>query len=52
VIVASPHLQTNHPQLIIKIGEDARLPVVGPADGSRPNLKYPPKDIGRSGSAP
>jgi putative ABC transport system substrate-binding protein len=29
VIVASPHLQTNHPKLIIKLSEDARLPVVG-----------------------
>ena len=29
VIVASPDLQTNHPRLIIKLGEDARLPVVG-----------------------
>ncbi len=29
VIVASPDLQTNHPKLIIKLGEDARLPVVG-----------------------
>ena len=29
VTVASPHLQTNHPKLIIKLSEDARLPVVG-----------------------
>ena len=29
VIVASPHLQTNHPKFIIKLSEDARLPVVG-----------------------
>jgi putative ABC transport system substrate-binding protein len=29
VIVASPDLQTNHPHLIIKLGEAARLPVVG-----------------------
>ena len=29
VIVASPDLQTNFPRLIIKLGEDARLPVVG-----------------------
>ena len=29
VIVASPDLQTNHPRLIIHLGEDARLPVVG-----------------------
>jgi putative ABC transport system substrate-binding protein len=29
VIVASPHLQTNHPKLIIKLSEDAWLPVVG-----------------------
>ena len=29
VIVTSPDLQTNHPRLIIKLGEDARLPVVG-----------------------
>ena len=29
VIVASPDLQTNHPRLIIKLSEDARLPVVG-----------------------
>jgi putative ABC transport system substrate-binding protein len=29
VIVASPDLQTNHPRLIIKLGEDARIPVVG-----------------------
>jgi hypothetical protein len=30
-IVASPHLQTNHPKLIIKLGDDARLPVAGRA---------------------
>jgi putative ABC transport system substrate-binding protein len=29
VIVASPDLQTNHPRLIIKFSNDARLPVVG-----------------------
>ncbi len=29
VIVASPHLQTNHPHLIIDLSERARLPVVG-----------------------
>jgi putative ABC transport system substrate-binding protein len=29
VIVASPHLQTNHPHLIIDLSEKARLPVVG-----------------------
>ena len=29
VIVASPDLQTNHPKLIIKLSQDARLPVVG-----------------------
>ena len=29
VIVASPDLQTNHPHLIIKLGEAARLPVIG-----------------------
>lgn len=29
VIVASPYLQTNHPRLIIQLGEAARLPVVG-----------------------
>ncbi len=29
VIVASPDLQTNYPRLIIKLSEDARLPVVG-----------------------
>ena len=29
VIVASPDLQTNHPRLIIKLAEDAGLPVVG-----------------------
>lgn len=29
VIVASPHLQTNHPRLILELSEDARLPVVG-----------------------
>ncbi len=29
VIVASPHLQTNHPRLIIGLGEKAGLPVVG-----------------------
>jgi putative tryptophan/tyrosine transport system substrate-binding protein len=29
VIVASPDLQTNHPQLIIKLGNAARLPVAG-----------------------
>jgi ABC-type uncharacterized transport system substrate-binding protein len=29
VIVASPHLQTNHPRLIIKLSEDAHLPVIG-----------------------
>ena len=29
VIVASPNLQTNHPKLIIKLSEDARLPVIG-----------------------
>ena len=29
VIVASPDLQTNHPHLIIKLGGDAKLPVVG-----------------------
>jgi putative ABC transport system substrate-binding protein len=29
VIVASPDLQTNFPRLIIKLSEDARLPVVG-----------------------
>lgn len=29
VIVASPDLQTNHPRLIIQLGDDARLPVVG-----------------------
>jgi putative ABC transport system substrate-binding protein len=29
VIVASPDLQTNHPHLIIQLGEAARLPVVG-----------------------
>jgi putative ABC transport system substrate-binding protein len=29
VIVASPDLQTNHPRLIIKLSNDARLPVAG-----------------------
>ena len=29
VIVASPHLQTNHPRLIIDLAEKARLPVIG-----------------------
>lgn len=29
VIVASPDLQTNHPRLIIQLGNDARLAVVG-----------------------
>jgi putative ABC transport system substrate-binding protein len=29
VITASPDLQTNHPRLIIELGEGARLPVVG-----------------------
>jgi len=29
VMVASPDLQTNHPQLIIKLGNAARLPVAG-----------------------
>jgi putative ABC transport system substrate-binding protein len=29
VIVASPNLQTNHPKLIIKLSQDARLPVIG-----------------------
>ena len=29
VIVASPHLQTNHPHLIIDLSETAGLPVVG-----------------------
>ena len=29
LIVASPDLQTNHPRLIIQLGEAARLPVVG-----------------------
>lgn len=29
VIVASPDLQTNHPRLIIELGNDAQLPVVG-----------------------
>jgi len=29
VIVASPNLQTNHPKLILKLSQDARLPVVG-----------------------
>ena len=29
VITASPDLQTNHPHLIIELGETARLPVVG-----------------------
>ena len=29
VITASPDLQTNHPRLIIQLGDDARLPVVG-----------------------
>jgi putative ABC transport system substrate-binding protein len=29
VIVASPDLQTNHPRLIIKLGNDARLAVAG-----------------------
>lgn len=29
VITASPDLQTNYPRLIIQLGEDARLPVVG-----------------------
>src|SRR5215469_1020036 len=29
VITASPDLQTNHPHLIIELGEAAKLPVVG-----------------------
>jgi putative ABC transport system substrate-binding protein len=29
VIAASPDLQTNHPRLIIQLGNNARLPVVG-----------------------
>jgi putative ABC transport system substrate-binding protein len=29
VIVASPNLQTNHPKLIIKLSQDAKLPVIG-----------------------
>ncbi len=32
VIVASPHLQTNHPRLIIDLSEKAGLPVVGHRD--------------------
>lgn len=33
VIVASPDLQTNHPRLIIKLSESARLPVAGHRKG-------------------
>jgi putative ABC transport system substrate-binding protein len=29
VVVASPDLQTNHPHLIIQLGNDSRLPVAG-----------------------
>jgi putative ABC transport system substrate-binding protein len=32
VITASPDLQTNHPHLIIELGQAARLPVVGPRE--------------------
>ncbi|MGI0526599.1 ABC transporter substrate binding protein [Rhizobium giardinii] len=33
MIVASPDLQTNHPRLIIKLSESARLPVAGHRKG-------------------